>query len=221
MADSPSTLVHGRRRAVGRDGLTDRQRAILAVIADHTAARGYPPTLREIGRAVGLSSSSSVAHQINRLQDLGHVEADPQRTRTYRLTATRPTVPGGPERGSVAVPLVSPGRAGGPLAAVHDEDVLHLPRRIVGDGELIALTVRGAATTDGTMRDGDLVMVRRQGVADDDDLVAAMIDGEATVSRYRRDGERTWLLPHLATHRPLPADRATVLGKVVAVLRTV
>ncbi|MCU7827096.1 transcriptional repressor LexA [Kitasatospora sp. DSM 101779] len=222
MAHSPGTLASGRRRAVGRDGLTDRQRAILTVIADHTTARGYPPTMREIGRAVGLSSSSSVAHQINRLQDLGHVEADPQRPRTYRLTTTRPAAPAGPEHGSVAVPLLSPTEADGPLAAGHDADVLHLPRRIVGDGELVALTIRGASSaSDGAMRDGDLVMVRRQPTADDDDLVAVLIDGETTVSRYRRDGEHTWFVPHRTAHRPVSGERATVIGKVVAVLRTV
>ncbi|MFD9125660.1 transcriptional repressor LexA [Kitasatospora sp. NPDC059571] len=227
MAHSPGALTRGRRRVVGGDGLTDRQREILAVIADHTAARGYPPTMREIGRAVGLSSSSSVAHQLNRLQNLGYVEADPQRTRTYRLTRARPTSPpADPVHGSVAVPLVSHSEVGSPTTTMHDADVLHLPRRIVGDGDLIALTVRvgspaGTPAAEGAVNGGDLVMVRRQPTAEHDDLVAALIDGETTISRYHRDGEQTWLVPHPTARPTVPADRATLIGKVVAVLRTV
>jgi repressor LexA len=120
----------------------------------------------------------------------------------------------------VRVPLVGRIAAGGPILAEQDiEDVFALPRQIVGEGELFALTVRGESMLGAAICDGDWVTVRRQSVAENGDIVAAMIDGEATVKRLRLDGARSWLVPHNPAYQPIPAEAAVILGKVVAVLR--
>ncbi|GAA5023106.1 transcriptional repressor LexA [Kitasatospora paranensis] len=220
----------GRRPGLGRagsDGLTERQRAIITAIRDTVASRGYPPSMREIGAAVGLSSTSSVAHQIRQLEAKGVLYADPRRPRAYRVwdddrSAEDRLLAGAmqPGPGSVRVPLVGRIAAGGPILAEQDiEDVFALPRQIVGEGELFALTVRGESMLGAAICDGDWVTVRRQSVAENGDIVAAMIDGEATVKRLRLDGARSWLVPHNPAYQPIPAEDAVILGKVVAVLR--
>ncbi|MGW6913350.1 transcriptional repressor LexA [Kitasatospora sp. NPDC054939] len=216
---------------VGDDGLTERQRQIVGAIRSYVQRRGFPPSIREIGEAVGLSSSSSVAHQLTRLQQLGLVAKDPHRPRAYCLIddesgngngigigTDAETAP--PAADSVAVPLVGRIAAGGPiLAEQHIEDRLTLPRRLVGGGELFALTVQGDSMTGAAIEDGDTVIVRRQPVAENGDIVAAMIDGEATVKELKRESAHTWLKPHNPAYEPLNGDDATILGKVVAVLR--
>ncbi|WP_431682224.1 transcriptional repressor LexA [Kitasatospora sp. KL5] len=204
----------------GGDGLTDRQRAVVAAIRDTVARRGYPPSMRELGEAVGLSSTSSVAHQIRRLEAKGVLYQDPRRPRAYRVRQDSAAEPRTRPTGTVDVPLVGRIAAGEPIPADQDiEDVLPMPRQLVGDGEVFALTVRGDSMTGAAIRDGDLVAVRRQPVAENGDIVAAMIDGEATVKRLKSDGLRTWLIAHHPAYDPIPAGNATILGRVVAVLR--
>jgi repressor LexA len=216
------------RRPAG--GLTPRQTRVLEVIRNSVETRGYPPSMREIGEAVGLSSTSSVAHQLMALERKGYLRRDPHRPRAYEVRSPdggRPLAPAGPhaERGSQAasyVPVIGRIAAGGPILAEQSiEDVFPLPRQLVGDGDVFLLKVSGDSMIEAAIMDGDYVAVRRQPVAENGDIVAAMLDGEATVKRLRhRDGHR-WLMPHNPAYEPIPGDEATILGRVVAVMRRV
>jgi repressor LexA len=204
-------------------GLTMRQRRILEVIRDSVERRGYPPSVREIGEAVGLTSPSSVSYQLQTLQKKGFLRRDPNRPRAVDVrppqeveeseaAAARP-VP-------AYVPLVGRIAAGGPILAEEAiEDVFPLPRAIVGEGNLFLLKVVGDSMLDAAICDGDWVVVRQQPVAETGDIVAAMIDGEATVKTFRRRDGHVWLLPHNPAYAPIPGDDATILGRVVTVLR--
>nr|WP_263107794.1 transcriptional repressor LexA [Kitasatospora sp. DSM 101779] len=206
----------------GQDRLTDRQRAILDYVATTVAERGYPPSMREIGQAVGLSSTSSVAHQLGALERKGLLLRDPHIPRAYRVRRKDGYEPPAreTEEGLVDVPVVGRIAAGRPILAEQDaDDVFTLPRRLIGTGDVFMLRVVGQSMTGAAICDGDWAVVRSQPTAQSGEIVAAMIDGEATVKRLRRDGTRTWLLPHNPDFEPIPADRATILGKVVAVLR--
>jgi repressor LexA len=209
----------------GPDGLTTRQAAIVDFIERTVARQGYPPSMREIGAAVHLKSTSSVAHQLMALERKGILYRDPHRPRAYRVRPHRETgfdrTPTGTAPETTDVPLVGQIAAGAPiLAEEFVEDVLSLPRRLVGEGQLFALKVRGDSMIDAAICDGDIVTVRRQDSADHGDIVAALLDGEATVKRLRREGGHAWLVPHNPAYAPLPADGAAILGKVVAVLRS-
>jgi repressor LexA len=246
-------------------GLTSRQRRILEVIRDHMQRQGYPPSVREIGEAVGLTSTSSVAHQLGTLQAKGFLRRDPNRPRAVdvRLPDSDDRSRdgrGGTAGGSVArrtvqragndntvganagrrvddddegarraaqpqpayVPVVGRIAAGGPILAEQAvEDVFPLPRELVGDGTLFLLRVVGDSMIDAAIADGDWVVVRQQPTADNGDIVAAMIDGEATVKTFRRRDGHVWLMPHNEAYQPIAGDGATVLGRVVTVLRKV
>lgn len=206
--------------------LTPRQRHILAVIRDSVAHRGYPPSVREIGEAVGLASASSVAYQLGVLQRKGYLRKDKNRSRAVDVRSPEPEPmtdddAGIAQRPSAAyVPVVGRIAAGGPILAEETvEDVFPLPRELVGEGTHFMLRVKGDSMLDAAIRDGDWVVVRQQPVATNGDVVAAMIDGEATVKTYRRRDGHVWLLPHNPAYQPIPGDNATVLGRVVAVLR--
>ncbi|MDQ1486956.1 MAG: repressor LexA [Actinomycetota bacterium] len=223
-------------------GLTPRQRRVLDVIRDSVDRRGYPPSMREIGEQVGLTSTSSVAHQLATLEKKGYLRRDPNRPRavevripgqiagtstseprTHRSTESEPfdETDSGNERPAPAyVPVVGRIAAGGPILAEQAiEDVFALPRQIVGEGTLFLLQVQGDSMVDAAICDGDWVVVRQQPVADNGDIVAAMIDGEATVKTFKRRDGHVWLLPHNPNYAPIPGDDATVLGRVTAVLR--
>jgi repressor LexA len=182
--------------------------------------------MREIGQAVGLSSTSSVAHQLMALERKGFLRRDPHRPRAYEVRASdaghpQPADTTGKPSASY-VPLVGRIAAGGPILAEESvEDVFPLPRQLVGDGELFVLKVVGDSMIEAAICDGDWVTVRRQPVAENGDIVAAMLEGEATVKRFKRDNGHVWLLPHNAAYQPIPGDEATILGKVVAVLRRI
>ncbi|SDX52148.1 repressor LexA [Geodermatophilus africanus] len=215
------------------DGLTQRQRRVLEVIRDSIERRGYPPSVREIGEAVGLSSASSVAHQLSVLQKKGWLRRDPNRPRALDVRlpgdapgAPAPTVvaPAGAEEtpAPTYVPLVGRIAAGGPVLAEQAvEDVFPLPRELVGEGTLFMLKVTGDSMVEAAICDGDWVVVRQQPTAENGEIVAAMIDGEATVKTYKRRDGHVWLLPHNPAYEPIPGDDATVLGRVVTVLRRV
>ncbi|ADG89130.1 LexA repressor [Thermobispora bispora] len=224
-----SDLAVRKRDALG---LTPRQRKILEVIRDSVQRRGYPPSMREIGEAVQLTSTSSVSHQLSALQRKGYLRRDPHRPRALEVR-----LPGEPafwvdpdasqgEEGTVSrpqtayVPVVGRIAAGGPILAEQSiEDVFPLPRQLVGEGTLFLLRVTGDSMIEAAIADGDWVVVRQQPVAENGDIVAAMIDGEATVKRFKRKDGRVWLVPHNPNYEPIPGDEATILGKVVAVLR--
>jgi repressor LexA len=221
-------------------GLTPRQRRILEMIRESVNRRGYPPSVREIGQAVGLTSTSSVAHQLAMLERKGFLRRDPNRPRAVDVrppqsASMQGTSAQGAEAGSgdaalerfarpqpTYVPVVGRIAAGGPvLAEEYVEDVFPLPRELVGDGTLFLLRVAGDSMVDAAIADGDWVVVRQQPVAENGDIVAAMIDGEATVKTYRRRDGHIWLIPHNAAYSPINGDDATILGRVVTVLRKV
>jgi repressor LexA len=217
-------------------GLTRRQQAILDVIRDSVERRGYPPSIREICESAGLASTSSVAHQLAMLERKGFLRRDPNRPRAVDVrhsdsTADKPkaarravAVADDAPRGDapVFVPVVGRIAAGGPILAEQMiEDVFPLPKVLVGDGTLFLLRVVGESMIDAAISDGDWVVVRQQPDAANGEIVAAMIDGEATVKTFQRRDGHAWLLPHNAAYAPIPADEATILGKVVTVLRKV
>ncbi len=237
MSDSGETQVGGGATHA-QDGehavdsaLTERQRTILRVIRASVTSRGYPPSIREIGDAVGLTSTSSVAHQLRTLERKGYLRRDPNRPRAVDvrsaddITASEPAteVAGSdslPE--PTFVPVLGRIAAGGPILAEEAvEDVFPLPRELVGEGRLFLLKVVGESMIEAAICDGDWVVVRQQNVADSGDIVAAMIDGEATVKTFRRAGGQVWLMPHNPVFDPIPGNDATVLGKVVTVIRKV
>lgn len=205
------------------DGLSARQRRILEVIRDWVARHGYPPSVREIGEAVGLVSPSSVAYQLKELERKGLLRRDPHRPRAVDVRAPDSGAPGRPAPGRPTptyVPLLGRIAAGTPILAEQaEEEVFPLPRELVGEGEHFVLQVRGDSMVEAAICDGDWVVVRSQPTADAGQVVAAMIDGEATVKTYRQREGRPWLLPANPAYDPIPAEEATVLGRVVAVLR--
>jgi repressor LexA len=217
-------------RGENGDGLTQRQRRVLEVIRDSIERRGYPPSVREIGEAVGLSSASSVAHQLSVLQKKGWLRRDPNRPRALdvRLPGeTQQAQPSGlgEEAAGPAptyVPVVGRIAAGGPVLAEQAvEDVFPLPRELVGEGTLFSLRVAGDSMIEAAICDGDWVVVRQQPTAENGEIVAAMIDGEATVKTYKRRDGHVWLMPHNPAYEPIAGDEATILGRVVSVLRRV
>ncbi len=206
----------------GYDGLTLRQRRVLEVIRDWLEQHGYPPSIREIGEAVGLTSTSSVAHQLRTLERKGYLRRDGNRPRTVGvLPPDADSVSTEPPRPQPAyVPLLGRIAAGGPILAEQSiEEIFPLPREIVGEGSLFLLKVVGDSMIDAAITDGDWVVVRQQPTAENGDIVAAMLDGEATVKTFKRRGNHVLLMPHNAAYEPIDGDEATILGKVVAVLR--
>ena len=201
--------------------LTNVQQRILTVIAESMAGRNYAPSMREIGESVGLSSTASVSHQLNKLELLGFIRRDPRRPRTIDLLGLEPA-------GEIIhpdaamVPLVGRIAAGGPITAEQNvEDVFALPRQLVGQGDLFLLKVVGESMIDAAICDGDWVVVRQQQTAENGDIVAAMLEDEATVKMFKQRDGHTWLLPRNSAFEPIPGDHAVILGKVVAVLRAV
>ena len=214
--------------------LTSRQRKVLQVIRDSVQRRGYPPSMREIGEAVGLTSTSSVSYQLSTLQSKGYLRRDAGRPRTVEVRlpghpAVRPEAEASASpamditsQEAAFVPVVGRIAAGGPILAEEViEDVFPLPKQLVGDGTLFLLKVVGDSMINAAIADGDWVVVRQQPVAENGDIVAAMIEGEATVKTFKRAGDHVWLMPHNPDYAPIPGDEATILGRVVTVLRRV
>jgi repressor LexA len=209
-------------------GLTWRQRKVLEVIRESVERRGYPPTIREIGEAVGLTSTSSVSHQLQSLQKKGFLRRDPSKPRAVDVRLPGEVHDAEEEAARAArpaptyVPVVGRIAAGGPVLAEQAvEDVFPLPRELVGTGTLFLLKVVGDSMIDAAIADGDWVVVRQQPTADNGEIVAAMIDGEATVKTYKRRDGKVWLLPHNPAYEPIDGSEAVVLGRVVTVLRKV
>jgi len=222
--DQPAARAGTRRRR----SLSGKQQAILEFIQRTVAGRGYPPSMREIGDAVGLSSLSSVTHQLNQLELSGYLRRDANRPRALEvlidLPGDSPAEPGGgiPIGDAAMVPLVGRIAAGIPITAEQQiDEVFPLPRRLVGKGELFLLKVSGDSMIDAAICDGDWIVVRQQKTAENGDIVAAMLDEEATVKVFRQRDGHTWLLPRNSNFEPILGDHAEILGKVVAVLRSV
>ena len=227
-------------RAFRPGDLTIRQRQIVAAIRIALDERGYPPTMREIGAAVGLASPSSVKHQLDLMEAKGAIRRDPMRPRALEIVddvaeelGAEPDVL--PQRhttaaaalqvegeGGIDVPLVGRIAAGGPILAEQTvEDVFTLPRQVIGEGEHFLLTVSGDSMIDAAICDGDWVVVRREQTAEPGRIVAALLDDEATVKVLARRDGHVWLDPRNADYSPILGDHARVLGHVVAVVRAV
>ena len=220
-------------------GLTPRQQRVLTTIKSSIERRGYPPSMREIGDAVGLTSSSSVSHQLRVLEEKGFLKRDPNRPRAIEvflpeILAARRSISAAEETSydetgvgdamptASYVPLLGRIAAGGPiLAEERYEDVFPLPKQLVGDGQLFLLEVSGDSMIDAAICNGDYVVVRQEQTAENGEIVAAMIDGEATVKTFQRKDGHVWLLPHNDAYDPIDGTHATILGKVTAVLRRV
>lgn len=218
-----------------RPALTARQQKILDAIRTEIEQKGYPPSMRQIGDMVGLASLSSVTHQLGRLETMGYIRRDPKLPRAIEVldengvgmhgssSSSLPELPNFEvgDEDLVPVPLVGHIAAGGPITAEQSvEDVLALPRQLVGSGKLFMLKVKGDSMIDAAICDGDWVVVREQHTADNGDIVAALLDDEATVKVFRQVDGHTWLMPRNANYEPIMGDRATVMGKVVSVLRS-
>jgi repressor LexA len=218
-------------------GLTPRQQRVLETLKDSIEQRGYPPSMREIGQAVGLTSSSSVAHQLKTLEAKGFLKRDPNRPRAIEvflpeLMAARRSISSADDSGldetdigdaappAAYVPLVGRIAAGGPILAEQNlEEVFPLPRSLVGEGQLFLLEVSGDSMVEAAICNGDYVVVKQAQTAENGEIVAAMIDGEATVKTLQRKDGQVWLIPHNAAYDPIDGTHATILGKVTAVLR--
>ena len=198
--------------------------------------------MREIGEAVGLTSSSSVAHQLRVLEEKGFLKRDPNRPRALEvflpevMAARRSmgsttaeaessydeTGVGDAMPAATYVPMVGRIAAGGPILAEETlDEVFPLPKQLVGEGTLFMLEVRGDSMVDAAICSGDYVVVRQEQTAENGEIVAALIDGEATVKTFQRKDGHVWLLPHNPAYDPIDGTNATILGKVTAVLRRI
>jgi len=222
MSKNPSKLTELPDGPVDENGLTPRQTKILLAIKEAMETNGYPPSMREIGDAAGLSSPSSVKYQLEALESKGWIRRDPSRGRALEVLT-----PGDerfedikPER-THNVPLVGRIAAGGPILAEQNvEELFPLPASLVGEGDLFMLKVVGDSMIDAAICDGDYVVIRSQKDANKGEIVAAMIDGEATVKTLSKKNGQIWLLPANDNYQPIDGNQAEILGVVTAVLRS-
>ncbi|HSK90026.1 MAG TPA: transcriptional repressor LexA [Euzebyales bacterium] len=205
--------------------LTSRQQQILDMIRTTVDQRGYPPSVREIGEAVGLRSTSSVHAQLASLERLGYLRRDPSRPRAIEVRFDPETELARTPASMRAVPLVGEIAAGAPIVAEERvEELYQLPKDLVGDGTLFMLRVRGESMVLAGVLPGDYVVVRQQPTVEQGEMCAAMIDGEATVKFFRRTkaGE-VFLDPANDGYEPIPVgpdQSSAIIGRVVAVLRS-
>lgn len=223
--------------------LTKRQMEVLSTLYRLSQELSYPPSVREVAQAMGLSSPSSVKHHLDVLTKRGYLRrvpnqpralefvklpeqiqnSKPQASPTCEPAASVTTIPVGVADADASNPIPLVGRiaAGQPITAEEMvEDTFSLPRRFTGSGELFMLQVQGESMVDAAICDGDWVVVRAQQEAKNGEIVAAMIEGEATVKELSKRKDHVWLLPHNDSFDPILADQATILGKVVTVIRS-
>ena len=220
--------------------LTARQRKVLRFISGWVHEHGYSPSMREIGRAVGLTSTSSVEHQLAALEAKGWLRREAGCPRTVEVRVPGPPAVPPADGAAAASPprrRKPPARAPKPAARVQlmgriaagipvpadesAEEVFPLPKELVGEGDLFMLKVAGDSMINAAIADGDWVVIRQQEDAENGEIVAAMIDGEATVKTLKQSDGHVWLMPHNPAFTPILGDDASILGKVVAVLRRV
>jgi repressor LexA len=207
---------------------SSREQQVLQFVRAGVARHGYPPSIREIGDAVGLRSTSSVAYHLKALQKKGYLHRDPGRPRTVELLPPEPASGIPSPEPAAYVPWVGHIAAGGPILAKQMiEDTFPLPKQLVGEGEHLILQVRGDSMIDAAITDGDWVVIRRQPDALNGDIVAATFEGqgteeaEATVKTFKQVDGHVWLIPHNPRYAPIPGDDAKIIGKVVSVLRRI
>lgn len=202
--------------------LSDRQQEVLEFIRSTVADRGYPPSVREIGEAIGLSSPSTVHSHLSSLVRMGAIRRDPTKPRAIEIVDDTPMARPDPDD-IRRVPLLGRIAAGSPILAEEQiEDVLPLPADLVGGGPVFMLAVKGDSMIDAGILDGDYVVVRSQPDAPDGTIVAALVDGEeATVKRLRRRDGQVILEAANPDFGPMVFDHVEVLGKVVSVFRRI
>lgn len=199
--------------------LSLRQQAILNYIKKEVREKGYPPSVREIGEAVGLASSSTVHGHLNRLEAKGLIRRDPTKPRAIEVLDN--SLPAEDEE-TMKVPLVGKVTAGEPITAVENvEEYIPLPKRLYGkDDAIFLLTVQGDSMINAGILDGDKLVVRQQQTANNGDIVVAMTnDGEATVKRFFKERDHIRLQPENEKLAPLLLPQVTILGKVVGLFR--
>jgi repressor LexA len=213
--------------------LTWRQRKVLQVIRESVQQRGYPPSMREIGEAVGLTSTSSVSYQLSTLQKKGYLHRDISRPRSVEVRLPgRPAMSPDPEpsadfpsidvpsRDPAYVPVIGRIAGGAPMLPGESvQDVMPLPRQLVGEGALFVVKMTGDSMINAAITDGDWVVVQPGSEAGDGEVVVADIDGVPTVRTLKRTEGHVWLLPHHPSYPPTAGDKVSILGRVVSVLR--
>ncbi len=198
------------------DSLTSRENDIIEYILNNIKVKGYPPSVREIGQAVGLKSSSTVHGYLKRLEAKGYIRRDPTKPRAMEVTGT--------QRISMEdlelVPLLGKVAAGMPILAAENHDYsLPLPTSYFGEGKIFMLKVRGDSMIDAGIHEDDLVVVRQQHNADNGDIVVAMIEDEATVKRFYKENHHIRLQPENKNLEPIYTNDVSILGKVVGLMR--
>lgn len=246
MSNTQQWHLSSRKNKSESGKLTDRQEKILESIRQHLRDNGFAPTYRELASDAGLKSTSSVKHQLEMLEKKGYVSLNAHKGRAIELIGHRttpantdrmsarpaplttshfgelPAVPFEDLDNSVTVPLVGRIAAGQPITAEqHVEDEMRLPRQLTGQGELFMLEVHGDSMIDAAICNHDFVVIRRQNSATNGDIVAALIDGEATVKSFENRNGHVWLMPHNPAYAPIDGTHASIMGKVVSVLRRV
>ena len=196
---------------------TERQQRILAVIRQFTAEQGYPPSVREIGERVGLSSSSTIHAHLKTLERRGLISRDPTKPRALRSDLGAPPVPE-----TVVMPVVGKVAAGVPITAQENiEGEFVLPASFTRASDGFMLRVQGDSMVEAAILDGDLIVVRPQRGASNGEIVVAMVDGEATVKRFYKEDGRVRLQPENRAMEPIYATDVTILGRVEAVVRKI
>jgi repressor LexA len=200
--------------------LTDRQREILDFIKAEMRRKGYPPTVRDIGQAVGLSSSSTVHSHLNALEAKGLIKRDPSKPRALEVIGHDRETVVTTMRGVRELPVLGAVAAGVPMLAEENiEGTIPLPTEVVREDSTFVLRVKGDSMIDAGIFDGDFVVVRQQPTAENGDIVVALLEDEATVKRYFRESDRIRLQPENDSMEPIYVRDVTILGKVVAVFR--
>ena len=203
--------------------LSKRQLEILEFIKVEVKQKGYPPSVREIGEAVGLASSSTVHGHLSRLEKKGFIRRDPTKPRAIEVLDLENEFSPTPDRKTTYVPVLGKVTAGLPITAVENiEDYLPLPEHLASDGKAYVLVIQGDSMIEAGIFDGDMVIVRQQQTANNGDIIVAMTeDNEATVKRFFREKDYIRLQPENSTMDPILLKEVTVLGKVIGVFRTI
>lgn len=200
------------------DDLSPRQRQILEFIRSEVMKKGYPPSVREVGQAVGLSSSSTVHGHLGKLEEKGYIRRDPTKPRAIELLDRANGEY--PRKEVIQVPIVGKVTAGAPILAVENvDDYFPMPKEFAGDGETFMLKVRGNSMIEAGILNDDYVVVRRQSHAENGDIVVALLEDEATVKRFFREANHIRLQPENPNMQPILVRDVQILGKVIGVFR--
>lgn len=211
--------------------ISKRQQQAYDYICAFTATHGYPPSVREIGNAIGLSSPSTVHSHLHKLEKAGYIKRDPNKPRTIEITgpgseslhqgAAIAQVQQDVDKNTITLPLVGRVAAGSPILAEQNvEEVMTLPTSVVGDQNSFILRVRGESMINAGIFDGDYIVVREQSNAHNGEIVVALIDDSATVKTFYREKDRIRLQPENDTMEPIYAVNPTILGRVTGLFRS-